>query len=231
MRRVWLHGWASSPEIWTLLPRTKDDHKINLSQQNASREFATFADMCWQQLKITEPLNLVAWSFGGLISLAWLARYPQWVRSVTFIASTPYFVGKDQWPGIERQRLDTLNHTLTLSPEEAVKNFWWELAQQESSSKHCFKFLMTTQQGDQRWLLHSLQWLATEDYREVATQYADRCHWILGQHDPIVPISLESKLPGKVSVLNAGHCPMVSCPEELYAIIEGGANASSSPII
>ena len=49
-------------------------------------------------LSTDKPLCLVGWSFGGVIANLIAAQYPEKVRALANLSSTPCFVARDGWP-------------------------------------------------------------------------------------------------------------------------------------
>ena len=217
MRNIWIHGWASDSRIWSPLPLGRQDHCVTLS--DGATDFAQYCQHYWKALHITKPVTVIAWSFGTLIALQWLKQYPQWVQRVVAINGTPCFATQQGWPGITTATLTNLQHRLHTNAATTVKAFWWMLAQQESQPRQC---LVRLQQYhiNRDWLEQSLRWMIALDLRAIAQRYAQRCYWLMGRHDPLLPTNLYQHLPGAVQVLETGHCPMISQPEQLWQTLE-----------
>lgn len=66
------------------------------------------------------PLDLCGWSLGGQIALRWAMRYPQQVKRLVTVASTPSFVRRTGWgyalrPEILQEFADDLRHHYVLT--------------------------------------------------------------------------------------------------------------------
>ncbi len=217
MRSIWIHGWASDRHIWSALPLSSQDHIVTLQQHSAN--FATYCEDYWQQANVTEPVRVVAWSFGALMALQWLQQHPQLIHRLILLNSTPYFVAQSHWPGIAAHTLINLQQRLDNNTTQTLKAFWWMLAQHETRPRHCLAQLQRYRLN-QAWLMQALQWMIDVDLRLVAQHYAHRCDWIMGAQDPLLPVTLHHQLPGQVQVLQTGHCPMFSQPERLWGTLE-----------
>ena len=220
MRRIWLHGWASDQQIWSALPLGEHDHLITL--QHGPAGFNAYCQAYWQQANTNEPVQLIAWSCGALVALQWLQQYPQLVERVILLNSTPCFMAQPDWPGISLQTLTDLQQRLEHNPPQAVKAFWWLLAQCERQPRQCLTQLQRYRL-DLPWLQQALSWMMNVDLRWVAQHYAQRCYWIMGTQDPLLPATLHQQLPGTVQVLDTAHCPMLSQPAQLWQALRIGA--------
>jgi len=217
MHRLWIPGWASDAQIWSALPLSQQAHTIILNHHAA--DFTTYCQHYWQQTNTIQPVQVVAWSYGALVALQWLQQYPQLIHQVILLNSTPCFVAQADWPGIKIHTLTDLHRRLSTDPIQTVKAFWWMLAQRESQPRYCLAQLQRYRL-DNAGLMQALQWMIQLDLRSISQRYAPRCHWIMGIRDPLLPNALHDQLPGQVSVLETGHCPMLSQPEQLWATLE-----------
>ena len=80
--------------------------------------------------------------------------------------------------------------------------------------------------ADNATLAAGLKWLAEldltglnltkQDLTESAQSQSSHLHWLLGEHDPLVPVTVAEQLPGQVEVLSdCGHLPMLTQTEVL----------------
>ena len=114
-----------------------------------------------------------------------------------------------------------MQHRLCKAPAQTLSHFWLQLAQAEQNTAQCMRLLRYHWRGaQQRTLQQTLDWLIEQDYRPVARQHADKLHWILGDNDPLIPITCAATLPGRVTTISGGHLPMLTQPRQLQELID-----------
>ncbi len=70
------------------------------------------------------PVHLVGWSLGGLLAQYWAAQWPDTVRSLTLISTTPRFVIDAGWPhGMGRDRLAATAYRLDVDFDQTLRQF------------------------------------------------------------------------------------------------------------
>src|SRR5262245_40457900 len=106
---ILLHGFAmNAPFLKPLAEKLLAHYRVHLfdlpgfgnNQQDAlSPHPAQIAEYLIQHLP--EQAIWLGWSLGGLIA-SWIAiHYPNHVRALVNLASTPYFIAEPNWPGIQ----------------------------------------------------------------------------------------------------------------------------------
>jgi pimeloyl-[acyl-carrier protein] methyl ester esterase len=101
---VLLHGWAMSSAVWTcLLPALAEHYRLELIDLPGHGRNAGLAmegiEGCVDYLDriLPESAHLLGWSLGGLIALRFAQRLPDRVAGLSLVASSPCFVGKEDW--------------------------------------------------------------------------------------------------------------------------------------
>lgn len=102
---VLLHGWGSSGGVWDDLagrlgPRLRV-HVPDLPGYGAAPTCAPYTLEALVNAVVgaaPRRCNVVGWSLGGEVALAWARRAPRQVRRLVLIATTPCFAGRPGWP-------------------------------------------------------------------------------------------------------------------------------------
>lgn len=170
----------------------------------------------------------LGWSLGGLVALSVARRYPQRVRGVDLLASTPRFVAATDWPGIAPEALADFSAGVDADPVAAHRRF---LAFQLAGSEGARPLLrqlrdLAERRGlpSQRALADGLSILRQCDLRQQLSALSCPVRALLGRADPLVPAALEpqlSELGVEVRVIEgAGHVPFLSHPGVVREALE-----------
>lgn len=102
---VLLHGWGFSAGIWEDLARRLKPHfrvhAPDLPGYGAAPSCAPYTlDAMADMMARAAPrrCNVIGWSLGGEVALAWASRAPIQVRRIALIATTPCFTSRPGWP-------------------------------------------------------------------------------------------------------------------------------------
>lgn len=85
MDLVFLHGFATTPEIW---PGGGPHLHFDDFEREAERVGKGLGNRT----------NLVGWSMGGMVALLVAARYPEKVEKLVLVSTTPKFIATDDFP-------------------------------------------------------------------------------------------------------------------------------------
>ncbi len=182
-----------------------------------------------RQEPLPETYDLIGWSFGGMLALQQAARFPEKIRRMVLIATTPHFTQKPDynggWPEMiiaalrKRFHLDFERQlrsfaAQTLSPAE--RRIFLEKIQAELSPEN---------RPPLETALRQLNTLWTLDLREMLSQVKTPTLIIAGTQDEVVPyqaaLYLQEKMPNTrlVTLDGGGHIPFLTRPEETGAAI------------
>lgn len=101
---VLLHGWGMNAEVWRdVAHELAADfcvHRVDLPGHGESAPLTpwtleTVSEQLMRQFPL--PVHLVGWSIGGAVATRWASRWPQLVRSLSLVASSPCFQRRDDW--------------------------------------------------------------------------------------------------------------------------------------
>ena len=152
------------------------------------------------------------------------------------LGSNASFAQREHWPeALSAEVLEQFRQGFDQAPEKTLKRFHGLQMQGESDLRGCKKAFTALvgkeMPADKATLAAGLKWLAEldltkldltelnlteQELSESAQSQLLRLHWLLGEHDPLVPVAVAEQLPGQVEVLSdCGHLPMLTQSEVL----------------
>lgn len=235
---VLLHGWGFNGKIWddTAAHLAKDwtVYQVDLPGHGQS-------PMCDYNLPELSKLlaeNLptqavwVGWSLGGLMATATALHYPDSVRGLVLVGSSPRFVVGEDWQhAMQEPVLRQFAQNLQADIAGTLKRF---LALQVKDSPTAREQLRNLQQ-----FLHSaglphpealnagLELLLNSDLRSELHKIQCPALLCLGAKDALVPVGVGEdcqrywKGLRKVCIKQAAHLPFLSHPELFLQILQG----------
>lgn len=233
---IMLHGWGWHSGIWQpLLPQLQRKYQVFLidlpgfGKSPALSNGYHFENIVPLLLEIAPPeAAWLGWSLGGLFAM-WIAIYfPERVSHLITIASTPCFVRKENWPGIENATLEKFSQLLSLDHRKTLLDFL-ELQLRGSSQREQLFAELTPllSPADQSSLCGALQLLQNTDLRSELKKISCESLHIFGQLDTIVPSriapSLSSMLPQSRSsiIRHTGHMPFLTHTKDVLDLVDG----------
>jgi pimeloyl-[acyl-carrier protein] methyl ester esterase len=232
---VFLHGWGVNSGVWQpLINILKNQFCVttidlpgygcNHRQLPAPYNLENIAQSVAEHL----PSNciLIGWSLGGLVAQQIASYYPEKLKQLVLICSSPKFSKSTDWPGIETKVLDFFTQQLSLDFTKTLQRF---LAIQAMGSVNAKQDTNTIKQAVQQFpppspiaLSAGLDMLQNIDLREQFKTLLIPCHMFLGRLDTLVPDKLAPQmqyLNSKVTlevISDASHAPFIS-DTEFYA--------------
>ncbi|MEW6989848.1 pimeloyl-ACP methyl ester esterase BioH [Colwelliaceae bacterium 6441] len=233
---VFIHGWGMNSGVWQpCVAQLKDNFRVitvdlpgfgvNVDYQispytldNIAAEIVNIID---------EPAVVIGWSLGGMVATEIARKYPQKLKGLVTIASSPCFVEQDNWPGIQAEVLALFHRQLEQDAQKTINNF---LKIQAMGSPHLREdiklirdLVMQYPMPHKNILELSLRFLENEDQRQQLNDIRLPFLRMYGKLDGLIP---KSVIP-KVSLLantsdviifdKASHAPFIS---DLSAFIE-----------
>ncbi|RTR05267.1 alpha/beta fold hydrolase [Halomonas nitroreducens] len=234
-RLVLLSGWGCDARIWQAL----DGHwppGIAVSapdwpgygQQPESHEPDCLADTARGMAEALPTQAVwVGWSLGGLLAEALLDHLPA-PRALVVIGMGPRFCHPD---GVDGEELATFRRAFRRDPEATRAHFLrWQLRGEPSPRAAHRQLLGLIGQAPPAGLttlaagLDQLARLDASRRRGVAPCPVYR---LAGEADPLLAPAAREAADWRLA--KAGHCPMLSQPERLAALLTAVANAPALP--
>lgn len=168
------------------------------------------------------PCNVLGWSLGGMVALAWAARHPHQVQTLVLVGTTPVFVNRGDWAfGLEPEVLDGFVQALMHDPRATLLRFLALQARGGEAARRVIarlRMLLDETLPARATLAAGLQLLRTVDLRPSV--FAVRCPTLVihGDYDALcLPAAgrwLAQHLPAARLSLHerAAHAPFLSHP-------------------
>jgi pimeloyl-[acyl-carrier protein] methyl ester esterase len=141
---------------------------------------------------IHEDTIVIGWSLGGLLARAISYYFPEKIKGCVTLCSSPCFIAKDDFPGVDPEFFSGFYHKLSDSGiDQLKKEFLFLCAMGGPSPKQWIKsispYFMSSQDF---YLLHKrgLDLLST-DFRQETEKITTPSLHIIGEHDQLVPLA------------------------------------------
>lgn len=232
-----IHGWGAESAGWIdwaqeALTPFFNVHLIDLpgfgqSPELSKTQIANDLNGAWcDALAQTLPpkSHLLGWSLGGLLcqQLAW--QHPQQVQSLICMASTPRFTQQDGWPNaVSPELMGNFMKALGVESLTLLKQFWNLQLQGSDNARPLMKQLSAQMRNRNlpslAGLTQGLKLLRDLDNRPHLKEITQPTLWLFGEHDPLIPLDLQTQLPSLQPhaqiqvIMGASHMPFFSHPQ------------------
>lgn len=218
---VLLHGFGFNHAVWDkMLPALQANytvHLIDLPGHGGSDaiEMPDTVTDCVDQLLQVLPANahVVGWSLGGLIALKYAHTYPDRVRTLSLVSTSPRFLEDSGWLGVSHQFFDLFHSKVSRSVEKALKNLILTgLVNREQQREYCDELNQAVQKcklPKVSSLLNALTLLAQTDLRDQYNSLNCPVRFFVGNNDPLTPVNA---LVNPIILPAVGHFPLVTSP-------------------
>jgi pimeloyl-[acyl-carrier protein] methyl ester esterase len=232
---VLLHGWAMTARVWKdfaarLEPRYRvhapDLPGYGTAQGCEARTLAALAAV----LARAAPARcqVVGWSLGGQVALAWARAAPQQVTRLALIGVTPCFVQRADWPhAVAADVLAAFSAGLDADTAGTLRRFVSLQAQDDEQERNVARQLrIALASGAGPALADGLRLLQETDLRDELGSIRQPALVLHGDRDRLVPPAaadyLSRRLPAAwlTAVRGAAHAPFLSRPAEVAAAVE-----------
>jgi len=223
MNFVYLPGFLFKPTLWDLVlslnpnthplcpGHTQDSplHKLSLPPNPSL---------------IPDNTVLISWSLGGLYAIQLAHQYPEKIKKLILIASTPCFTEKKDWAGINLAEQEKFRALLNLSPERISQRFLSLVSYPEPLQESLRPYLDLSLNlsshlaSDQT----ALDFLFKSDLREIYKKLDLPIFYLFGEQDAIIQSShthqlLKLNQRASIHVIpHASHLPFISHPQESF---------------
>ena len=235
---VFIHGWGLNSAVWQpSVEALKGNFEVitvdlpgfgdNIEQTLSPYSLIEVAKLVQQA--VAKPAIYVGWSLGGLVASEIALAFPQQVKALVTVASSPCFVERESWPGIKPDVLALFHRQLTEDTAKTINNFLKIQAMGSPHLRHDIKLLrelvMQFSMPTKQTLAESLQLLETVDHRDNLINISMPFLRIYGKLDGLVPrkaIKSISELSPHSDVVifeQASHAPFISHPEDFHQAI------------
>lgn len=229
---VLLHGWGLNHAVWQqLLPQLTEQFSVltpDLPGFGLAVNYPepyTLTDVA-EMVAAQIPVGSLAlgWSLGGLVATQIALEYPEKVRALALVASSPRFVAGEEWLGMAplvlQQFAAALAKDVALTIERflAIQALGSDTARQEI--KLLKQALLSLPLPQPVALAGGLNLLAEHDLRPRLAELQMPVAGCFGRLDSLVPVAMLAQLQlllpkAELTVLpKASHAPFISHPAE-----------------
>jgi pimeloyl-[acyl-carrier protein] methyl ester esterase len=226
---VFIHGWGLNSGVWQPcveqlqksfrvitvdLPGFGLNVDYEISPYSIKNIAIKIADI------IDEPAVVIGWSLGGMIATELACNHPLKVKGLVTVASTPYFVEQNNWPGIKPEVLTLFHRQLEEDTQKTINNFLKIQAMGSPHLRHDIKqirdLIMQYPMPNKKTLDLSLRFLENEDQRQQLTNVTQPFLRMYGNLDGLVPKTIIDKVSllvveSDVIIFDkASHAPFIS---------------------
>ncbi|QFU25120.1 pimeloyl-ACP methyl ester esterase BioH [Shewanella eurypsychrophilus] len=226
-----IHGWGMNSAVFTPLHSSLSQyrvHYVDLPGFGNSTAIDGEIDNWLEALikVLPESAIWVGWSLGGLVATLAATQYPQKIKGLITIASSPCFMAREEekWPGIPPQVLAQFGQSLHKDLSKTVERFLAIQAMGSATAKEDIKQLrslvLAKPLPNSNALLQGLKMLEEVDLRPKLNQIEMPWLRIWGRLDSLVPRHVPALMPKNVElyqdvILNkASHAPFISHTDE-----------------
>ncbi|KTC65666.1 biotin operon repressor and biotin (plasmid) [Legionella adelaidensis] len=224
-RIVFFHGWGFDQTIWnSLLPELEKLYQIYLIDLPG---FGKSSQMNWQTFKtqllqvIPSPFTIVGWSLGGLYGLRLALEEKTQIKKLINVAAPPFFMGDNQWPGIDENMFKAFQEQVAKDPLVAVKAFI-----KLQDKRAALIQPLDENNIEKAALISGLNILFTWDFRLLIKELTKPIVFMFSKLDTIIPPKIIKVMKKSYPAFSyhefpkAGHMPFLSHPQEFITALK-----------
>lgn len=239
---VLLHGWGMHGGYWQgLVDDLKSSYRLHCidlpghgkSEYGDEQSIDDFVNRITQTIDTLtdQAFHLIGWSLGGLISQRLTVMYPDKVKALALIASTPSFVQRDDWPHAMQESVlcgfaDNLRQDYKMTLNRFLALQVWGCENQKQELRDLKAKLFSRGEPSQQALSTGLLLLKDVDLRNDLSTIEQQVMLVGGGRDTLVPRSALQAMASKLKqgdlhiIKGAGHAPLLSHAAEMASLIK-----------
>lgn len=227
---VVLHGWGVNSSVFSALHSALSEyrvHYVDLPGFGLSQTIDGGLQEWVAALVAVLPDNAIwlGWSLGGLVAKQAAMSYPNKVRALVTVASSPCFMARelDAWPGIAPQVLEQFATQLSTNLPKTLDRFLAIQAMGSDTMKQDLaelkQLLLDKPLPQTQALEQGLAMLAQVDLRQELDKITQPWLRFWGRLDGLVPQRIQTQLPRGAQIEDvvqhkASHAPFISHKDE-----------------
>lgn len=221
---VFIHGWASAPEIWQ---RQKGyfskNYEVISPDISAAKDIKEAAAIVNASIKDKKDFVLIGWSLGWLAVLELLKNFDLSPKGLVAVNATPKLIDDGYLGrGPTRTHLAKMIRDCKRNPKKTFEDFYKStLTDIGKSALNAVEL----KSGDYDKLIYGLYILRDSDYRDFLKEIHIPTLLITGSHDTICPkeasVYMRKMIQGaQLKILDSGHIPFLEKENEFNLLIE-----------
>lgn len=227
---VFIHGWASSPEIWQKQKEYfSKDYEVILPDISSSRDIREACGLVNNSIKDRKDFVLIGWSLGWLVALELLKNLldkaePRILpKGLVAVNSTPKLVDEGYLgAGLTQTHLAKMIRDCKRNPKKTFEDFY------KSTLTDIGKTMLNSvklKDSDYEKLIYGLYILRDCDYRDFLKTIHIPSLLITGTSDTVCPkeasMYMHKAIDGsRLKILDSGHIPFIEMAEEFNGLVE-----------
>ncbi len=229
---VFIHGWGQSKQIWhQQQAQFPNAIFLNLPGHGGEPDSADWLKTLANQLP-SKPCILVGWSLGGMLSMQLALAYPEHIKALALVSSTPCFSQKDNWAhGCSHKVLQEFQQGIEQQAAKTMSRFFALMFHGEGMERKQYNHIAhvavnrgnpTSAQGMQE----GLRLLADLNLRHDISNITQPTWIAHGEQDAIIPVQASAFLAKHIphSTLhhfdNCGHAPFLTQTKTFHCLLE-----------
>jgi len=232
MSLVFLHGWGQSQKIWYAQKKQYPDACFLDLPGHGGR---LNADAClqdvMQQCPKQQPFILIGWSLGGMLAMRLAVQYPERIKALILVNSTPSFRQRDDWLyGSDTPTFTAFEQGLATQASKTMRRFFALMFQGENLARETYRHI--AEQGIDKQhppssyaLKQGLHILSAWDLRSILPYITQPTCVIHGQQDAVIPVQAGQYLAKHIPdadffpIDKAAHAPFLTHSSILANIV------------
>lgn len=214
---VFLHGWASGPDIWQKQREYFKQYNV-IARQLRSDNLESIAEDIYSVCRKIENLIIIGWSMGWLAALK-LPEYKDLdIKGMISICGTPKFISDDYvFGGIGLNELRALRAALKKDFTTALNNFY---------SQHDIPQRAEPRISNKDLYIKQLEILEKEDLRSNLSLINCPALFIAARNDILCPVAVQEYMSSHVKnsqlevIEDTTHAPFWDKETEVNDLIE-----------
>lgn len=221
---VFIHGWASFPEIWHgQREYFAKDYEVVLPDISGARDIKEAACLVNNSIKGRKDFVLIGWSLGWLVTLELLKNFNINPKGLLAVNSTPKLVDDGYLgAGPTKTHLAKMIRDCKRNPKKAFEGFY------KSTLTDIGKTILSSiklKGSDYKKLIYGLYILRDCDYRDFLVKIHIPTLLISGVNDTICPQEasayMHKRIDGsQLKILDSGHIAFIERAEEFNGLVE-----------
>lgn len=225
---VVIHGWGMNANVWQpLLPELTSQFRVTqidlpgFGDSHSLTLSPSLEDICHDILpSLPQQFHVLGWSLGGLVATQLAVQCPQRVLSLATVASSPYFIANDDWPGIKPVLLQQFQRSLRSDFKATIERFMAVQAMGSPHAKQLIKqvrhWIFEKPMANTESLKNGLSLLQQADLRTQLADIQQPFMRFYGRLDSLVPVAVSDLVQAlapqsQQHVFNhCAHTPFVS---------------------
>ncbi len=221
---VFIHGWASAPEIWQgQREYFAKDYEVITPDIGAAEDITEAAGLIKEAIGGRKDFILIGWSLGWLAVLEGLKSFSFKPKAVVAVNSTPKFCSDEYLgAGSTQTHLDKMIRDCKRDPQKTLEDFYKSLLTESGKGMAgSFQF----KNIDYSKLIYGLYMLKDVDYRDFLDTIDVPALIIAGLKDTICVPQVSEYMHKRIrqselKAFDCGHLPFLDKADEFNSAIE-----------